>query len=72
MRTPASVPQALEMEWTSITMRSVSAWGLHVPMVLRITDEDLDAIQQRYHPEPGYDPAPSRSSRSSSAAGWTC
>jgi hypothetical protein len=30
--------------------------GLRVPMVPRITDEDLDAIQQRYHPEPGYDP----------------
>ena len=53
----ASVPQALET-WVDQYHDAVGErMGLLVPMVPRITDEDLDAIQQRYHPEPGYDPA---------------
>jgi hypothetical protein len=53
----ASVPQALET-WVDDYHYTVGERnGLCVPMVPRITDEDLDAIQQRYHPEPGYDPA---------------
>ena len=53
----ASVPQALET-WVDDYHYTVGERnGLRVPMVPRITDEDLDAIQQRYHPEPGYDPA---------------
>ena len=53
----ASVPQALET-WVDQYHDTVGERnGLRVPMVPRITDEDLDAIQQRYHPEPGYDPA---------------
>ena len=53
----ASVPQALET-WVDQYHDAVGErMGLRVPMVPRITDEDLDAIQQRYHPEPGYDPA---------------
>ena len=53
----ASVPQALST-WVDDYHDNVGERnGLRVPMVPRITDEDLDAIQQRYHPEPGYDPA---------------
>lgn len=53
----ASVPQALET-WVDQYHDAVGErMGLRVPMVPRITDEDLDVIQQRYHPEPGYDAA---------------
>lgn len=53
----ASVPQALET-WVDQYHDAVGERnGLRVPMLPRITDEDLDAIQQRYHPEPGYDAA---------------
>lgn len=53
----ASVPQALET-WVDQYHDAVGdRMGLRVPMVPRITDEDLDVIQQRYHPEPGYDAA---------------
>jgi len=53
----ASVPQALAT-WVDQYHDTVGdRLGLRVPMLPRITDEDLDAIQQRYHPEPGYDAA---------------
>lgn len=53
----ASVPQALAT-WVDQYHDTVGdRLGLRVPMLPRITDDDLETIQQRYHPEPGYDAA---------------
>ena len=53
----ASEPQALETWVDQYHDTAGDLSGLRVPMVPRITDEDLDEIQQRHLPEPGYDAA---------------